>query len=274
MSDIDILTDLSPTNLAKAVEENLSAWLPVFGSMGRVYLKNPPGVKRSMTNIPLSLFNSVMDAHLSPDKVDESIEKIKADAILHKVPVLWWIGPSTQPTYLAKYLVKHGFKLDEEGPGMAVDLAGVNVNLRAPAGLSLTLAVDNAAREIWAGVMAEGFEAHPPHDHIVDAWQNLLRHTDPESTFAYTGWLNDKPVATSLLFLSAGVAGIHAVSTIPEARRTGVGAWMTLHALLQGRDRDYRIGVLEASEMGAGVYQSLGFKEVCRISSYAWRPGK
>ena len=269
-----ILTDLSSTNLINAVEENLSAWLPVFGKMGRVYLKNPPGVKRSITNIPLSLFNSVMDARLTPDTADNAIETIKADATLHKVPVLWWIGPSTQPADLAISLLKHGFKLDEEGPGMAVDLAGVNVNLRAPAGLSLTLASDNATWEIWAGVMAEGFEAHPPHDHIVGGWQNLLRHTDPESTFAYTGWLNDKPVATSLLFLSAGVAGIHAVATIPEARRTGVGAWMTLHALLQARDRGYQAAVLEASEMGASVYQGLGFKEVCRISSYVWRPGK
>lgn len=270
----DILTDLSPTNLINAVEENLSAWVPVFGRMGRIYLKNPHGVKRSITNIPLSLFNSIMDARLDPDNVDEAIETIKTDALLHKVPVLWWIGPSSQPADLARYLEKHGFTLDEESPGMAVDLADMNVNLAPPASLSITLASDNVARKTWAGVMAEGFEANPPHDDIVDGWQNLLRHTDPESTYAYTGWLNEKPVATSLLFLAAGVAGIYAVATIPEARRTGVGAWMTLHTLLQARDRGYQAAVLEASEMGVSVYQGLGFKEICRISCYVWKPGK
>lgn len=271
----EILTDLSPTNLVAAVEGNLTAWLPVFGSMGRVYLKNPPGVKRSMTNIPLSLFNSIMDTHLTPDKVDDAIQTIKADAILHKVPVCWWIFPTSQPADLGDHLLKQGFKPDEDGPAMAVDLAGVNVNLVAPPGLSLTLATQDPAWKVWVDVMAAGFEVPAPSYHrMVDGWLRLLHHADPSTTFTYTGWLNDKPVATCLLFLAEGVAGIYCVSTIPEARRSGVGAWMTLHALLQARDRGYHAAVLEASEMGASVYQSLGFKEVCKISSYVWRPGE
>jgi len=268
----DILINPSPENLITAIEENLSSWLPIFGRMGHVYLKNPTGVKRSMTNVPLSLFNSIMDSRLDPDKVDGAIETIKADAIVHKVPVQWWLGPSSQPADLSMHLIKHGFLLDEEGPGMAVDLANVNVNLRAPAGFSITLAVDDAAWQRWSSVMAEGFEAPLPHDRIITGWQHLFRHTDSQTTFAYIGWLNDKPVATSLLFLAGGVAGIYAISTIPEARREGVGAWMTLHALLQARSREFHAGVLQASEMSAGVYRNLGFQELCKISSYIWRP--
>ena len=268
----DILTDLSTTNLIIAIEENLQSWLPIFGKMGRIYLKNPAGVKRSITNIPLSLLNSVMDTHLTPEKVDDAIQTVKADAILHKVPVLWWLGPSSQPTNLNEYLEKHDFKIDDSGPGMAVDLANVNVNLRAPAGLSITLAQDEAAWQQWSSVLAEGFEATPPHDRIVNGWASLLRHTDPQTTFAYIAWLNERPVATSLLFLASGVAGICAVSTIPEARREGVGGWTTLHALLQARDRDYHAAVLQASEISAGVYRNLGFQEICQISNYVWRP--
>jgi len=268
----EILNNPSPAELISAVEENLSAWLPVFGRMGRVYLKNPPGVKRSMTNISISLFNSIMDARLSPEKVDGAIETIKADAKLHNVPVLWWLGPSSQPADLARHLLDQGFMVEDDGPGMAVDLATVNTNLSAPHGLSITLAQDEAGWKQWIEVLAKGFEVPLSHDHMVSGWLNLFRHADPQTTFAYTGWLNDRPVATSLLFLAAGVAGIYAVCTIPEARRSGVGAWITLHALLQAHDREYHVSVLEASSMAARMYRSLGFKDVCTISSYVWSP--
>ena len=120
--------------------------------------------------------------------------------------------------------------------------------------------------------MALGFEVPPSYDFFLDGWHNLLRHVDPETTLAYTGWMNDKPVATSLLFLSAGVAGIYSVATIPEARRKGIGALITQYPLLQARSMGYQIGILQSSEMGLSVYRSLGFKEYCKISMYRWQP--
>jgi len=84
--------------------------------------------------------------------------------------------------------------------------------------------------------------------------------------------LDNKPVATSLLFLAAGVAGIYAVSTIPEARRKGIGAFMTQYPLVQARSKGYKIGVLQSSKVGVGVYRSLGFQEYCKISEYLWSP--
>ena len=69
------------------------------------------------------------------------------------------------------------------------------------------------------------------------------------------------------------MAGIGAVTTLPEARRQGIGAAMVLAALREGRAAGYRFGVLGASEMGAGVYRKIGFREVCRSGSYVWRPG-
>ena len=34
----------------------------------------------------------------------------------------------------------------------------------------------------------------------------------------------------------------------------------------------YRIGVLHASSMGAGVYRKLGFQEYFTRESYLWKP--
>jgi GNAT superfamily N-acetyltransferase len=117
-----------------------------------------------------------------------------------------------------------------------------------------------------------GFEIPSPNEMGINPWWDLLHETDPKLMLAYTGFLDNQPVATALLFLAAGIAGIYAVSTIPAARRKGIGAWMTLLPLLRARSSGYKIGILFASHMGVGVYRSLGFQEYCKIASYRWAP--
>jgi len=267
----EILQDTSPAKIITAIEENLSAWIPFVGKLGRAYVNDPAGVSRSTTDIPSAPFNSIMDARLAPEQVEATIQFIMSDARSRNVPVLWWIGPSTQPADFGKHLEKYGF-IAGEAPGMAVDLANLNENRAAPAGLSIQLAQDEAAWRQWSKVMEVGSGAASPDDLVVNGWCNIFRQADPETTQAYTGWLNGEPVATSLLFLAGGVAGINAVATIPAARQRGIGAWMTLFPLRQARVKGYKTGVLQASEMGLGVYRALGFREYYKISYYYWAP--
>jgi GNAT superfamily N-acetyltransferase len=88
----------------------------------------------------------------------------------------------------------------------------------------------------------------------------------------YLARLDGEPVATAALTLAAGVAGIIAVTTIPAARRRGIGAAVTMAPLLEARARGYHVGVLQASEMGSPVYARMGFSEQFRYHNYRWGP--
>jgi GNAT superfamily N-acetyltransferase len=266
--------NLSTEKYVSAIEKNLSSWIPIFGKMGQSYSNFPLGVNRSITDIPISLFNSVMDTRLAPEQVDTAINIIQSDGMTHKVPILWWITPSTRPLDLGKHLENHGFATEDKGPGMVVELEKLNEQFPVPVGLSISLAQDDMALRQWCITMGLGFSDSSPSELFINSWYRLLSQSVSENVRVYVGWLGDRPVATSLLLLAEGVAGIYCVATVAEARRKGIGAYITQYPLIYARSQGYSIGILQSSEMGLGVYQSLGFQKYCEIVSYRWAPEK
>ena len=87
----------------------------------------------------------------------------------------------------------------------------------------------------------------------------------------YVGWLAGRPVATNILVLGGGVAGVYGVGTLAEARRQGIGSAITIKPLLDARDAGMRYGALFSSELGKPVYERVGFVDTgARISRYLW----
>jgi GNAT superfamily N-acetyltransferase len=68
------------------------------------------------------------------------------------------------------------------------------------------------------------------------------------------------PVATAMIFESDGVASVQWVGTIPAARGTGLGALVTTAVTNQAFDRGATSCTLQASPMGAPVYERLGYE--------------
>ena len=267
---VEILEELSSPKLIPALEANMIRYWINYGTAPGLELYEGPDFIRFMTGLPFSLFNGVFRAQLSPEAVEASIVEVIHSAARWNVPLNWYFGPTTRPADLGQHLLRQGFAHEGEMPVLAVDLARLQ-EPPMPANFSIKPVTDSEGVSIWIKIVATGF-GFPEQAHGALADLELGLGVLPDSVARrYVGYQNDVPVATSELVLEAGVAGIYAVTTLPEARRQGIGANMTALPLLEARSQGYKIGTLQASSMGHPVYLQLGFQDVFDYEIYTWR---
>ena len=262
-----ISTDTSTPALTAAFETNLFSLFGLFKQWPQAEFHNTPELMWTITDIPFPLFNSVLRARLPSGTSDEVIDPILAEYKSRNVPMMWWTGPSTQPSDLGTNLSERGFH-PSVNPGMAADLASLPESYSLPKDLLIKRVENEAELDIYCRVVADVFGMP---GFVADAFFDLFLNLGFDSPFInYIGSIDNEVVATSSVFLGGGVAGIYNVATVESARRKGIGAAMTAIPLLESRAAGYRVGTLESSESGFNVYRKLGFQEYCKISRYIW----
>jgi len=153
--------------------------------------------------------------------------------------------------------------------GMAMDLSLLPDQQDSAPSLMIQEVMDDHALDRWAEVCTNGFNM--PRE-VLDVMAEAILpggFGEQASIRCFLAYQNEIPVACSALSLGAGVAGIYSVTTLPVARKQGIGAVVTAHPLYIARDLGYRVGILQASSMGFPVYQRLGFEECCSFALYA-----
>lgn len=217
--------------------------------------------------------NGILLTHFAQDDkayIDAKIEETLAYFKARQVDVGWSVGPSTQPDDLADHLKEHGFVYGIDTIGMAVALQSIHNDVHTSTALTIREALDGETLLQLRDIEALGFGGTPEiAQTYYDAYMGVGFGKDA-AWHHYIGYLDGKAVAITSLLLYAGIAGIYGVATIPEVRRQGIGATMTLYALQQARTFHYRIAALSPSEMSQGIYERLGFQEYCRVSHYGW----
>ena len=269
-----VIQDLSSTAVVPALEANMAAFWVGYGRAPEAELYEGEDLLRVLTGASEPLFNGVFRARLNPEAVDSAIADTLARVASRRVPMFWWVGPWTRPEDLGSHLERRGFTHAGNSQAMAVDLRTLPENPPEIPGLAIAPVGDLEVLRRWARVAAIG-TGFPERfqDELVALEVGVGLEPRGRLYTRYVAYQDGEAVGTSALLLHAGVAGIFAVATIPRARGRGTGTALTVAPLIEARRRGYRVGTLQATQMGFPVYERLGFREVCApIELYLWSP--
>ena len=262
-----IQTDVSDEALITAVRANMGALFRLLSSATPEEHFENEKFTRWYAPLQHPWFNGVLSTKPFEETdaafIAETIQYFRSQGVN---TFTWWLDPPLQPSDWEPALSKNGFGFSDDTPGMAVDLQALNESQSPVDGLEVRVAADEESMRVWTKIFVNGYGLPADWEPIVfDLWSRLGLDFPVRN---YVGYLNDKPVATACLFFGGGAAGIYSVATLPAARGKGIGAALTLKPLQDAREKGYRIGVLQSSDMGFNVYKKLGFRHLCQIENF------
>ena len=267
----NILSEFSERESVKTtIKANWEAYHYCLGRSPNVELSLGRYLSWLMTDLPDFFMNLVVSTRVPSEGADELIESSLAHFRSMKIRKLSWLAHEGVPsTEMYKALLAHGLIFRESfATEMAVDLSSLPEDLPSHPDLRIVPVVDGCTLMQWIHVASIGFKISEKFEKV---WYDFFVDAIFNSRFrTYLALLHGKPVGTSQLFLSEGVAGIYNVTCVPEARGQGIGSAVTLAPLLKARKMGYRIGILQASKQGYNVYRRLGFQDFGNLSLYLW----
>lgn len=262
------MVDTTPAGMGRAVITNLLDYLLLMRRSFFAERLDTPVFSRWQTRIPHPWYNGLMVTQPPDDSAPQVIRDALAYYQSREVGVFtWWCRPPLDPSAWEPVLAPFGFRRDDATPGMAVDLRHLDYDRKNPAGLEIRVVDDLRMLSDWVRTFLLGYE-------LPSTWEGDFYHLlsglplDWPLRY-YLGYRDGRPVATSNTFLSDGVVGVYCVATLPEARGQGVGAALTLVSLADAEQQGGRLGILQSSRMGYGVYQRIGFQHVCQVTHFA-----
>jgi ribosomal protein S18 acetylase RimI-like enzyme len=268
----NILKDLEANTLIEAMVANTVGFIGMFKDSPEIEASLESGAAWFRSDIPFPLFNGVFRTNLSADISDSVISKILSKFKERDLPMIWSVTPLSRPRDLAQRLESQGLKYGGDIPSMAVDLNTLPDELHIPDGLAIQTVQNRDELASWCDTLIEIYQ-FPAF--VSDALFNFLAIPGfgPEAEVRnYMGFENGRLAAVSTVLFAGGVAGIYNVGTYPSHRHRGFGRAITLAPLLHARERGYRVGVLQSTKMGFGLYSKLGFKEYCKFGRFFWVP--
>lgn len=247
--------------LVERMDASLAAYWGAYGLAEGSQYREYPGALFSYTPIPLALFNTVILTGKDPASIDQAADCAAKCIEEHGTPVLWRLSVTAASDPVRSQLDRAGLQSGGGDPAMLMDLSELP-SLPQVDGLTIEAVEGRSRRHDWAWLTCDAFELGADVREAMSRCEAAI----PEEMFAeqprYVGSLDGNPVAVSSLVMAAGLAGIYAVATLPDARNHGIGTAMTLHAMAEGKRRGAKAAVLQATKMGKPVYERIGFSTV------------
>lgn len=168
------------------------------------------------------------------------------------------------------YLRTQQFESHGVMPAMAVEINELS-ETKLPAGYEFSRIRGEQAKD-WARAFGIGYELPPAVAEAFSPQPDTIDLSPEAPIQVFAIFRNAAIVATSLLFLDAGLAGVYCVATIPDERGKGLGAYVTAQPLRLVHEIGYRVGVLQSSPAGHSVYRRLGFADFGGLPFYVRMP--
>jgi ribosomal protein S18 acetylase RimI-like enzyme len=214
------------------------------------------GLVLTITGLPSPAFNVgfVLQPLVDPARqLREAISRFEMRGVPFQISVRDRLDPLAERACVELGLAA----MDELLPGMALADFSVADRFRSPDWLRIE-PVDETNVDHYVAVAARAFGA--PRDLI--AQLSTPRVLSAPGLETYVGYVDDTPVATAVVVMAQGVAGIFNIATEESYRRRGIGEAMTAHVIRIGREAGCRIATLQASTVGRSLYERMGFRLV------------
>lgn len=253
--------------IADRVRDNLVAYFRAFAGLPGITLHDDD-VVWCVSEAPAP-GNQVLCTHFAAESAEQRIDDTLTEIARHADRIDWLVYPSCRPADLGRRLMARGMPESRGGTWMLADLPLPGPAPAAPVGFHVERVRDAGMLRTWVGLSSRGFGADAGV--FFDAYARQGFAADAPSR-QYLGYLGDEPVTSSTLLLAGGIAGIYDVSTPPALRRQGLGSAITYATVAEAWRSGYTRAWIWSSQMGKGVYASLGFTTVdLGVREYKWR---
>jgi ribosomal protein S18 acetylase RimI-like enzyme len=136
-----------------------------------------------------------------------------------------------------------------------------------PPGLEIVRGRGADGADVFARVLGAAFGVPPEFQEAMRAMLTPELSADPDAAFLI-GTADGKPVAGSMMTRAGPTAIVGGVGALPECRRRGVGAAMTVAAMRAGAEVGCVHAALRSGPMSFNLYCRLGFVPVSRHRTY------
>ena len=241
--------------VAEAIGRHMAAVFRLLNGDPAVH--NTPGYVRLITGEPHPLGNFALLA----DGMDAAAARAGVEPLVAcGAPAAVLLPGLACSTEVEAYLGAHGFAAHEPLPAMAVEIATL-APTALPDGHELIRVNHGPEARAWSEAFAVGYELPLPVARAMSP-ETIAVSPSPDAPLQFFAIRRaGRIVATSMLALHGGLAGVYCVATVPEERGKGMGAHATAEALRRATSLGYRVGVLQSSEAGHRIYRRLGFAD-------------